>query len=607
LTLLSAYTKNPINLAINAPTGEGKTYVVTKVAELFPKSDIMFLSAMTDKALFHRRGILVIKNEKGEYEPVDDKIKQIDSEMEGKEYEISATNDKNLKQGLKSTIEELEKKKKETLKDTMKLIDLNHKVLIFADTPKHSLLEAITSLLSHDRYEVEYEFVDTFNGIKTKNNILRGFPTVIFTAAVDYSKYPRWAEIQRRFIITNPKMTPEKYKESIHLIGARFGLPQFAYDATVVSEKEKEKGREIVRGLKEKILSVTENNGPAEPNVFIPFYESIEKSFPNDKASDMTTAQRLYNYLTILPVINIDKRPRIVTRVEGSLLLYTCPFALFEDLREAVYLMEYSDGVRPYILEWFNEVFLVAYNEKTEPNAKDGIVEENIALTTRELVHATERIKGRKLSTQQIYENYIVPLINAGYIDNTSSKIDKRAYLFFPVLNVKQKKLFDLDVPNSLSQNRLVPIIDSTIFPTKQYLISKIEEVLRYSYQTNILTRIEDDEGKEISVEELVDRYYKNPEKYFESTSNINKSDDPSYTVTNQASTSVEENDSKLQPDSETPLYGIQKYIEETGSKEGEKENVLEKEDVCYDYSKNPKIARESQESSVSDVESSNI
>jgi hypothetical protein len=87
------------------------------------------------------------------------------------------------------------------------------------------------SLLSHDRYEVEYEFVDTFNGIKTKNNILRGFPTVIFTAAIDYSKYRRWAEIQRRFIITNPKMTPAKYKESIHLMGARSGLPSFAYDA----------------------------------------------------------------------------------------------------------------------------------------------------------------------------------------------------------------------------------------------------------------------------------------------------------------------------------------------------------------------------------------
>src|ERR687895_763359 len=116
----------------NAPTGKGKSYVVTMVADLFPKSDIIFLSAMTDKALFHRQGILVIKNEKGEYEPVDDMIKQIDSEIED--------------------------------------------------------------------------------------------------------------------------------KESIHLMAARFGLPLFAYDATVVSEKKKEKPREIIKGLKEKTFGTSKSN-----------------------------------------------------------------------------------------------------------------------------------------------------------------------------------------------------------------------------------------------------------------------------------------------------------------------------------------------------------
>ena len=74
-------------------------------------------------------------------------------------------------------------------------------------------------LLSHDRYEVEYEFVDTHNGIKTKGNILTGWPAVIFAQAIDYSHYQRYAEIQRRFIITNPKMSIEKYTGAVDLIG----------------------------------------------------------------------------------------------------------------------------------------------------------------------------------------------------------------------------------------------------------------------------------------------------------------------------------------------------------------------------------------------------
>jgi hypothetical protein len=137
LTLLSSYTQNPINLAVNAPTGEGKSYVINKVADLFPKSDVIYLSAMTDKSLFHRKGILVIKNENGEYQNTEDKMIGIESEIEDKEHESMRTNDKNLKQGLNSQILELKKQKRNLLKNAVKLIDLNHKVLIFGDTPYH--------------------------------------------------------------------------------------------------------------------------------------------------------------------------------------------------------------------------------------------------------------------------------------------------------------------------------------------------------------------------------------------------------------------------------------------------------------------------------------
>ena len=141
ITLLSTYTKNPINLAINAPTGEGKSYVVRKVAELFPQSDVIFLTAMTDKALFHRQGTLVIKDENGEYQPIGDKIRELDSEIEDKQSEMETASDPNLKKGLNSQIKILEDKKKDLSKSAMKLIDLNHKALIFVDTPRHTFLK----------------------------------------------------------------------------------------------------------------------------------------------------------------------------------------------------------------------------------------------------------------------------------------------------------------------------------------------------------------------------------------------------------------------------------------------------------------------------------
>src|SRR5215204_159423 len=223
--MLSAYTNNPINLAINSPSGEGKTYVIQKVGELFPKQDVMFIAGMTEKALFHRSGILVVKNEIGEYESIEEKLEDIDSQIEGKEYERSGTKDRNLKQGLQSQIDELIKQKKDLLKDARKLIDLSHKILVFLDSPRPELFNALMPLLSHDRYEVEYEFVDTnaSNGIKTKSNVIRGWPAVIFAQAIDYSHYQRYPEIQRRFIITNPKMSAEKYANAVDLICNKFG------------------------------------------------------------------------------------------------------------------------------------------------------------------------------------------------------------------------------------------------------------------------------------------------------------------------------------------------------------------------------------------------
>src|SRR6266496_5410421 len=98
--ILSAYTKNPMNLAINAPTGEGKSYVVRKVAELFPKPDIVYLASMTDKALFHRHGTLVVKNERGDHVPIDSKMAAIDSQIEDKLNEENGNNHRDLKKAL---------------------------------------------------------------------------------------------------------------------------------------------------------------------------------------------------------------------------------------------------------------------------------------------------------------------------------------------------------------------------------------------------------------------------------------------------------------------------------------------------------------------------
>jgi hypothetical protein len=488
--MFSAYTNDPINLAINSPTGEGKSYVLIKVANMFPTQDVIVLSHMTDKALFHRQGQFVVRNEAGQYVSLDQKVNEIDAEIQDKENEIERTTDRTLKKGLGWTIKELQDEKKGLFKNTKKVIDLSHKILIFLDTPPMGLFNAIMPLLSHDKFEVEYEYTDTHDGIKTRSNIIRGWPSVIFAAAVDYSRHERWPEIQRRFIITNPKMTKEKYDDAVNYISEKYGTPDFVYQKTNVSDGEKEEVRSIVRIIRGEILEISRRFDNGKNNVIIPYNECIRRSLPRNSASDMTLVRQLYTFISLHALINIQQRPRLFIFTRDDLTTRTFPFASYDDLNEALFLIEYANGVRPYVLEWFHNVFIDLYDKKIVPDSKvmsrggaEGKVQENrIGLTTEEMASRTKEILGKTHTKKKILDNFVNPLMNQGYIDSIESEIDRRSNIYYPTgIRTKNRKLFDDDSSNNYFDGKFKITVNSALFPHKEYIISQICGVLKYS------------------------------------------------------------------------------------------------------------------------------
>src|SRR5207245_689246 len=97
---------------------------------------------------------------------------------------------------------------------------------------------------------------DTNNGIRTKSNVLRGWPVVISSQAIDFSHYTRYPEIIRRFIVANPRMDKEKYQAAVDLTFDKYCLPDFAYQKKIVSDDEKDQSREIIKGFKERIINI---------------------------------------------------------------------------------------------------------------------------------------------------------------------------------------------------------------------------------------------------------------------------------------------------------------------------------------------------------------
>jgi hypothetical protein len=179
-----------------------------------------------------------------------------------------------------------------------------------------------------------------------------------------------------------------------------------------------------------------------------------------------------------------------------------------------MFLMEYAgaDGVRPYVLEWHQDVFLEAYNEKHEqPDCKivikgtgkneyeTTVCENVVALTTEQLIEATSQTYKRAYTKQQIRENFIYPLMNQGYIDNTDSELDKRNKIYYPVIALegsskdkdkKNARLQGINKSCNLFHQSKIYVENLTLYPDKQYITSRVQTLLRYTIQTPLFKEI---------------------------------------------------------------------------------------------------------------------
>jgi hypothetical protein len=340
-TIFSSATKNPMNLAVNAPSGEGKSYVVNKVASLFSEEDVISLSGMTEKALFHKRGMVAVKI-KGEYISLRlllGPLQRLANKIEKKIEETKSSDEINE---LNKELNELAKEAEELENNAVKVIDLNNKVLIFMDTPNENLFSALMPLMSHDIFETTYEFVDKNEGIKTHTNVLRGSPSFIFTQAVDFSGYQRAEEIQRRFLISNPKMDVINYNEAADLISLKHSVPDYVYQDQIVSDKEKDKAALLATQILSSIKKLNENTKPNQNNVIIPFFKTVRKSLNIAKGLDMTSTARIFGCLSLVPTIKNYQRPKLVIenpKIEKDGVLtkepdLVIPLATFDDLQE---------------------------------------------------------------------------------------------------------------------------------------------------------------------------------------------------------------------------------------------------------------------------------
>jgi hypothetical protein len=506
----STFTKTPIPHVVNSKnSGAGKSYLLNHVAAFYPVKYIFTLAGISDKAIFHSDGPMVIEDK------VTGEIKLLEPIINDLEIELESLQEKDPK-GNKKKIRDIQSQIKSLQRSAQKLIDLNNKIIILQDTPAPTVFNLLMTLLSQDNPRDQlYAFTDKSSGsgklIQSRNRI-RGMPVIFTTQVIDDTDNQRFEEKNRRFIHVTPNTSREKIKEANRLTAFSYGYLKDEYDDLVVNRTDIEKAKQIIDIIIAKLKQHTKHLDTKDTGVKVPFALTILQSLPDDGGVwEMTVAERTMKYLAMVTKLHMDSRPRVLDKETGAFY----PIALFEDLKETLVLMERGgSNVRPYLAEWYDLVFRPTYNDQNEiPKSTYNDVgikmaETIVGVTTEELADQTAKVMNcAKPSIEDIRKKYLDPLINQGIINKDQSRINSKHNIYSPVNKDKIKH----------EKADKVEVSDPALFPTKDFLVQSFDRVFGYDEGEGIKNekRLENEKGQEITLDQLIETYFANPEGYF--------------------------------------------------------------------------------------------
>jgi len=354
---LSAYTEeSQLNLSNNAPSSTGKSYIPMEIAELFPEEDVIIVGYCSPTAFFHDVGSW---------------------DKERKTY----------------------------------LVDLERKILIFLDQPHTLLLQHLRPLLSHDRKEIQLKITDKSqkHGLRTKNVIVRGYPSVIFcTAGLKIDE-----QEATRFILLSPETTQEKIREGI-MLKIKKDSDKDKFKAFLNANPERRLLKDRIKAIKrEKIKEIVIPEDIKE-KLTKKFFDGISVLKPRHQRD----IGRVIAFVKISALLNVWFRER---GKDDNSIIYVCGddleegFKIWDEIRESQEL-----NLPPFVYNVFREVILPCYERKKE------------GLTRNDILKGYFEIYGRALQDWMLRQQIVPMLENAGLISQEKDINDKRKILIHP-------------------------------------------------------------------------------------------------------------------------------------------------------------------------------
>jgi len=472
-TCISAYTSMPLTLSVMAPTSEGKSYTVIETAKFFPEDPVFSLLGATPKSFFYDKAILV---DKDNLYPIEDQLKELEKalrEAESKEEKM-----------------EIKEKIRNILENSVQLVDLENKILIFLDNPAPETIQALWPLLSHDKYITQYKYVDKSKSgrLKSSTIYLRGWPAAIFISVKGENKEENYSQTISRAILTAPTMSKEKYRDAIKLACLKQGLPSIVFRKRLGLDREI-LGQTIILKIRDKLLEIRrkirETTGDENANMFfIPFYKKIGEIFPATTGRFMRDIKKFLAIMEMSAALNVYSRPYI--EIDGAQYIIVTK----KDFENAVNIFLSQEdkltifaGVPKHVVAFFRKVILPLWDEKGPLHVSD-------------LVNETPIRFGKYLSANTIRKLYLTPLSTTGFISYEPDPEDKRQKV---IRVLREDIVFE-------GNTGLDVIFQKSRILEEKEIKREIENLFSICDSRNI--RIKDIDGREISIDELYYKYY---------------------------------------------------------------------------------------------------
>ena len=470
LTGLSAFTTNPINSRILAPSSEGKTYIVEQVTQLFPSESLIILSSATPQSFKYSHGKEMIE-ENGELIPIEEKLEPLYQELE----DIANKKDrKKIEKRIKKEVENLHA-------ESYFLIDFTDKWLIFLDSQNQALWEFLKTILSHDRKDQKHLITNKVGGKNTQERIIiRGSPAVTYCSAKDESNLSISAEMDTRFDTIYLKNNPVKYKSSIHLTAKKSGLPNEIYEEEVVSTQEIEQSKELVNLLIDNVRKYGSTDHP----IINPYSDKLATLFPNESGIRQRQFGRVMQMITIVTLCYSNLRNKVVI---GDNIY---PVVELSDVKKAVDLMKENSSLPTQKIQFFNDIFRPAF---VSIATEIELVNEKItAVTANEIVEEIKKKhpKFDSLTRKKITETYLQAFVDFGALEESEDPRNRSRRIYWITSQYRQNPI------NSES-----PLIDTSTLDAS-CLESFVNKYLKWRFESGKITII-DSEDNNISLESL--------------------------------------------------------------------------------------------------------